>query len=77
MENILEILQKEKKQIYKKEEVIKKLNEMLEYKEQKKQLNKINLNYYNCICVIFQRDNSGKAFDVLFLFKFDSENQLL
>ena len=76
VENILEKLGKGKSQIYKKEEVIKKINEISEYKEKIKEFKKINFNDYHCIGV-FQREYSGKAFDLLFFFKLDSTNQFI
>jgi hypothetical protein len=63
IENIFEKCEKEKKQIYKNEEVLEKMKAK-EFRDLKAKLEKINFNDYTCIG-IFQNKFHGKVFDFL------------
>ena len=73
IENILEKKEKEKGQIYKKKDVILKIEENKYLCEKKNSFKNINFNQYTCTAV-FQEEFCGKAFDTLFFVKQEEEN---
>jgi hypothetical protein len=72
IENIFEKFEKEKKQIYKNEDVLEKMKAN-EFRDLKAKLEKINFKDYTCIG-IFQNKFHGKVFDFLFFIK-ENKNQ--